>query len=86
VEHRPERAVAAHVARPPMRLVKRVASVPTREGLQPVADSANVIFQQVGQLRGRIEEFCALHLKLRDFFALLLLKPKSDRISLREGW
>jgi hypothetical protein len=44
-----------------------------------------VISQHVGQLRGRIEGFCALHLKLRDFFALLLLKPKSDRISLREG-
>jgi hypothetical protein len=44
-----------------------------------------VISQHVGQLRGRIEGFCALHLKLRDFFALLLLKPKSDRISLRGG-
>jgi hypothetical protein len=41
--------------------------------------------QHVGQLRGRIEGFCAFHLKLWDFFALLLLKPKSDRISLREG-
>jgi hypothetical protein len=41
--------------------------------------------QHVGQLRGRIEVFCALHLKLRDFFTLLLLKPKSDRISLRGG-
>jgi hypothetical protein len=41
--------------------------------------------QHVGQLRGRIEGFCAFHLKLRDFFALLLLKPKSDRISLRGG-
>jgi hypothetical protein len=46
---------------------------------------AGVISQHVGQLRGRIEGFCALHLKLRDFFALLLLKPKGDRISLREG-
>jgi hypothetical protein len=45
----------------------------------------NVISQHVGQLRGRIEGFCVLHLKLRDFFALLLLKPKSDRISLQEG-
>jgi hypothetical protein len=45
----------------------------------------NVISQHVGQLRGRIEGFCAFHLKLRDFFMLLLLKPKSDRISLREG-
>jgi hypothetical protein len=44
-----------------------------------------VISQHVGQLRGRIEGFCALHPKLWDFFALLLLKPKSDRISLREG-
>jgi hypothetical protein len=44
-----------------------------------------VISQHVEQLWGRIERFCALHLKLRDFFALLLLKPKSDRISLREG-
>jgi hypothetical protein len=41
--------------------------------------------QHVGQLRGRIKGFCAFHLKLRDFFALLLLKPKSDRISLRGG-
>jgi hypothetical protein len=41
--------------------------------------------QHIGQLRGRIEGFCALHLKFWDFFALLLLKPKSDRISLREG-
>jgi hypothetical protein len=41
--------------------------------------------QHVGQLRGRIEGLCAFHLKLRDFFALLLLKPKSDRISLRGG-
>jgi hypothetical protein len=47
--------------------------------------STSVISQHVGQLRGRIEGFCALHLKLRDFFALLSLKPKSDRISLREG-
>jgi hypothetical protein len=46
---------------------------------------ASVISQHVGQLWGRIESFCALHLKLQDFFALLLLKPKSDRISLREG-
>jgi hypothetical protein len=44
-----------------------------------------VISQHVGQLRGRIEGFCAFHLKLRDVFALLSLKPKSDRISLREG-
>jgi hypothetical protein len=44
-----------------------------------------VISQHVGQLRGRIEGFCAFHLKLRDFVTLLLLKPKSDRISLREG-
>jgi hypothetical protein len=41
--------------------------------------------QHVGQLRGRIVGFCAFHLKLRDFFALLLLKPKSDRISLQGG-
>jgi hypothetical protein len=41
--------------------------------------------QHVGQLRGRIEGFCAFHLKLRDLFVLLLLKPKSDRISLRGG-
>jgi hypothetical protein len=41
--------------------------------------------QHVGQLRGRIEGFCAFHLKLWDFFALLLLKPKGDRISLRGG-
>jgi hypothetical protein len=45
----------------------------------------SVISQHVGQLWGRIEGFCAFHLKLRDFFALLLLKPKSDRISLRGG-
>jgi hypothetical protein len=45
----------------------------------------NIISQHVGQLRGRIEGFCAFHLKLQDFFALLLLKPKNDRISLREG-
>jgi hypothetical protein len=45
----------------------------------------SVISQHVGQLRGRIEGFCALHMKLQDFFALLLLKPKSDRISLQEG-
>jgi hypothetical protein len=45
----------------------------------------SVISQHVGQLRGRIEGFCAFHLKLRDFFALLLLKPKSDRISLQGG-
>jgi hypothetical protein len=44
-----------------------------------------VISQHIGQLRGRLEGFCAFHLKLRDFFALLLLKPKSDRISLRGG-
>jgi hypothetical protein len=44
-----------------------------------------VISQHVGQLRGRLEGFCAFHLKLWDFFALLLLKPKSDRISLRGG-
>jgi hypothetical protein len=47
--------------------------------------TAIVISQHVGQLRGRIEGFCAFHLKLKGFFALLLLKPKSDRISLREG-
>jgi hypothetical protein len=41
--------------------------------------------QHVGQLRGRIEGFCAFHLKLWDFFTLLLLKPKSDRISLQGG-
>jgi hypothetical protein len=44
-----------------------------------------VMSQHVGQLRGRLEGFCAFHLKLRDFFALLLLKPKSDRISLQGG-
>jgi hypothetical protein len=41
--------------------------------------------QHVGQLWGRIEGLCALHLKLWDFFTLLSLKPKSYRISLREG-
>jgi hypothetical protein len=51
----------------------------------PLIKSTNVISQHVGQLRSRIEGFCAFHLKLRDFFTLLLLKPKNDRISLREG-
>jgi hypothetical protein len=46
---------------------------------------ACVMSQHVGQLWGRIEGFCAFHLKLRDFFALLLLKPKSDWISLWGG-
>jgi hypothetical protein len=41
--------------------------------------------QHVGQLRGRIEGFCAFHLKLWDFLSLLLLKPNGDRISLRGG-
>jgi hypothetical protein len=44
-----------------------------------------VISQHVGQLWDRLEGFCAFHLKLQDFFVLLLLKPKSDRISLRGG-
>jgi hypothetical protein len=58
-----------------------------RYGLAPMTTThiVRVISQHVGQLWGRIEGFCALHLKLWDFFALLLLKPKSDRISLREG-
>jgi hypothetical protein len=50
-----------------------------------LASKKNVMSQHVGQLRGRIEGFSAFHLKLQDFFALLLLKPKSDRISLRGG-
>jgi hypothetical protein len=33
-----------------------------------------VISQHVGQLRGRIEGFCALHLKLRDFFCAFVPK------------
>jgi hypothetical protein len=45
----------------------------------------SVTFQHVGQLRGRLEGFCAYHHKLHDFFALLSLKPKRDRVSLREG-
>jgi hypothetical protein len=45
----------------------------------------SVTSQNVGQLWGSLEGFCALHLKLQDFFALLSLKPKSDRISLRGG-
>jgi hypothetical protein len=40
---------------------------------------AGVTSQHVGQLRGRIEGFCALHLKLWDFFTLFTLKPKKDR-------
>jgi hypothetical protein len=44
-----------------------------------------VTSQHVGQLRGRIKGFCAYHLKLRDFFMLLSLKPKRDRVSLRGG-
>ena len=44
-----------------------------------------MISQHIGQLRGRIEGFCAWHLKLWDFFALLSLKPKGDRVSLRGG-
>jgi hypothetical protein len=56
-----------------------------REQGRKRVESALVMSQHVGQLRGRIEGFCAFHLKLRDFFALLLLKPKSDRISLRGG-
>jgi hypothetical protein len=39
----------------------------------------SVTSQHVGQLWGRIEGFCALNLKLRDFFTLLTLKPKRDR-------
>jgi hypothetical protein len=57
-----------------------------RPFLRTVGAIIDVMSQHVGQLRGRIEGFCAFHLKLRDFFALLLLKPKSDRISLRGGW
>jgi hypothetical protein len=45
----------------------------------------SVTSQNIGQLRGSLEGFCAQHLKLRDFFALSSLKPKSDRISLRGG-
>jgi hypothetical protein len=44
-----------------------------------------VTSHNVGQLRGNLEGFCALHLKLGDFFTLLPLKPKSDRFSLRGG-
>jgi hypothetical protein len=50
-----------------------------------VLAAGGVISQHVGQLWGRIEGFCALHVKLWGFFTLLSLKPKSDRISLREG-
>jgi hypothetical protein len=45
----------------------------------------SVTSQNVGQLWGSLEGFCALHLKLWDFLALLPLKPKSDRFSLRGG-
>jgi hypothetical protein len=41
--------------------------------------------QHAGQLRGRIGGFCAYHRKLWDFFVLLSLKPKRDRVSLRGG-
>jgi hypothetical protein len=34
---------------------------------------------------GSLEGFCAQHLKLRDFFTLLSLEPKGDRVSLRGG-
>jgi hypothetical protein len=40
--------------------------------------------QHVGQLRGSLEGFCAYHVKLRDFFALLLQKPNGVE-SLFEG-
>jgi hypothetical protein len=46
-----------------------------------------VTSQHVGQLWGRIEGFCILHLKLRDFIALLKLKPKKDQsLSWRGKW
>jgi hypothetical protein len=45
----------------------------------------DVTSQHVGQLRGSLEGFCAQHLKLRDFSALLSLKSKWDRVSLRGG-
>jgi hypothetical protein len=41
-----------------------------------------VTSQHVGQFQGILEGFCAYHLKLQDFFALLSLKPKRDRVSL----
>jgi hypothetical protein len=50
---------------------------------QQANNRAAVTSQHVGQLWGRIEGFCAYHLKLWDFFALLSLKPKGDRVSLR---
>jgi hypothetical protein len=44
-----------------------------------------VTSQHIGQFQGRLEGFCAYHLKLQDFLALLSLKPKRDRVSLRGG-
>jgi hypothetical protein len=53
--------------------------------LEGLVRAPPVTSQHVGELRGSLEGFCAWHLKLRDFFALLSLKPKGDRFSLRGG-
>jgi hypothetical protein len=41
--------------------------------------------QNVRQLRGRLEGLLCIASEITGFFALLSLKPKSDRISLRGG-
>jgi hypothetical protein len=51
--------------------------------LPSVACSDGVTSQNVGQFRGRIEGLLCISSEIMGFFALLFLKPKSDRISLR---
>jgi hypothetical protein len=47
--------------------------IPMKSGAM-VMTMTTIISQHVGQLRGRIEGFCALHLKLRDFFCAFVTK------------
>jgi hypothetical protein len=54
-------------------------------GAWATAPACCVTSQHVGQLRDRIEGFCAYHPKLWNFFTLLSLKPKGDRVSFRGG-
>jgi hypothetical protein len=47
--------------------------------------SHDVTSQNVGQLRGRLKGLLCIASEITGFFALLFLKPRSDRISLRGG-
>jgi hypothetical protein len=47
----------------------------------------SVTSQHVGQPWGKVEGFCLLYMKLRDFFSLFKLKPKKDQsLSSRGKW